>query len=51
MREYLAKMRTDWDQRARETLQRDLETVIKNLGAPGAARRAAEATIEELGGG
>jgi lipid-A-disaccharide synthase len=36
------------DHRDREALQRDLESVIKNLGAPGAARRAAEAIIEEL---
>ena len=36
------------DDRVRETLQSELETVVKNLGAPGAARRAAEAIIEEL---
>jgi lipid-A-disaccharide synthase len=36
------------DDRARETLQIDLESVIKKLGAHGAANRAAEAIIEEL---
>jgi lipid-A-disaccharide synthase len=36
------------DDGARETLQRDLEDVIKNLGATGAAARATEAIVEEL---
>jgi lipid-A-disaccharide synthase len=36
------------DDHARATLQSELDAVIKNLGAPGAARRAAEAIIEEL---
>jgi len=36
------------DDHAREILQRDLEAVIKNLGAPGAARHAAAAIVEEL---
>ena len=36
------------DDHARARLQGDLESVIKNLGASGAARRAAEAIIEEL---
>ena len=36
------------DDHARARLQGDLESVIKNLGASGAARRAAEAIVEEL---